>query len=118
MAKLSKLDRMGVSGSALSDEGLEDAKEAIQNVLEHLDTFEEKRAEAIENFQTAVSNHEEREWEDRDSALDEAQGALDEMSSALDEIEMQSEWVTLPDGRLEMLRKTIEEVREHLGVLI
>jgi hypothetical protein len=114
--KLSKLDRMGES--ALSDEGLEDAKDAVQEVLTALETFEEHRATAIGSFGEATSFHEERDWESRDSSLDEAQTAIEEMSGALDEIEGQSEWVSLPDGRLESLRKLIEEVREHLESLI
>jgi len=118
MAKLSKLDRMGVSESALSDEGLEDAKDAIQEVMSNLETFEDNRAQAIESFGEAVNYHEEHDWESRDSSLDEAQTAIEEMSGALDEIEGQSEWVSLPDGRLEALRKVIEEVREHLESLI
>jgi hypothetical protein len=116
--KLSKLDRMGVSESALSDEGLEDAKDAVQEVLTALETFEEHRAAAIEAFGEANGYHEERDWESRDSSLEEAQTAIEEMSSQLDEIEGQSEWVSLPDGRLETLRKLIEEVREHLENLI
>jgi hypothetical protein len=118
MAKLSKLDRMGVAESTLSDEGLEDAKDAVQGVLEHLENFEEQRTAAIDGFTEAQGYHEERDWESRDSSLDEAQTAVEEMSSALDEIEGQSEWVSLPDGRLEALRKVIEEVREHLENLI
>lgn len=118
MAKLSKLDRIGVCESALSEEGLEDAKDAIQTVFDNLDTFEEHRAGAIEAFGEAQNYHEERDWESRDSSLDEAQNAVEEMSSALDEIEGQSEWISLPDGRMETLRKTIGEVQEHLGSLI
>ena len=118
MAKLGKLDRMGVAESALSDEGLEDAKEAIQDVLQYLENFEEHREAAISGFTEAQSYHEERDWESRDNSLDEAQGAVEEMSSALDEIEGQSEWVSLPEGRMETLRKTIGEVQEHLGSLI
>lgn len=117
-SKLSKLDRIGVSESALSDEGLEDAKDVIQDVMQALETFEENRATAIESFGEAANYHEERDWESRDSSLDDAAEAIEEMSSQLDEIEMQSEWVSLPDGRLEALRKAIEDVREHLGVLI
>lgn len=116
--KLSKLDRMGVSESTLSDEGLEDAKEAVQGVLEYLEAFEEQRTAAIDGFTEAQGYHEERDWESRDSSLDEAQTAVEEMSSALDEIEGQSEWVTLPDGRLETLRKMVADVQEHLGHLI
>jgi hypothetical protein len=118
MAKLSKLDRMGVAESTLSDEGLEDAKDAIQGVLEHLENFEEQRTAAIDGFTEAQGYHEERDWESRDSSLDEAQTAVEEMSSALDEIESQSEWVTLPDGRLETLRKMVADVQEHLEALI
>jgi hypothetical protein len=118
MAKLSKLDRMGVAESTLSDEGLEDAKDAVQGVLEHLENFEEQRTAAIDGFTEAQGYHEERDWESRDSSLDEAQTAVEEMSSALDEIESQSEWVTLPDGRLETLRKMVADVQEHLEALI
>jgi hypothetical protein len=115
--KMNKLDRMAVAGEALADEGLEDAKEAIQDVLQHLETFEENREQAIGSFGEATSYHEERDWESRDSSLDEAENAITEMTSALDEIEMQSEWVSLPEGRLEKLRKTVTEVEEHLGFL-
>lgn len=116
--KPGKLDRMGIAESVLSDEGLEDAKEAIQGVLEHLENFEEQRTAAIDGFTEAQGYHEERDWESRDSSLDEAQTAVEEMSSALDEIESQSEWVSLPEGRLETLRKMVEEVQGHLGELI
>lgn len=116
--KLSKLDRIGVSESALSDEGLEDAKEVIEQIMEHLETFEEQRALAIECFQEASNYHEERDWGSRDNSLGDAQNAVEEMSGALDEIEMQSEWISLPGGRLETLRKVIAEVREHLERLI
>lgn len=116
--KPGKLDRMGICESALSDEGLEDAKEAVQNVVEHLESFEESRTAAIDGFTEAQSYHEERDWESRDSSLDEAQTAVEEMSSALDEIEGQSEWVTLPDGRMEALRKMVAEAQEHLGYLL
>ena len=118
MAKLGKLDRMGVSESTLSDEGLEDAKDVLQDVMQALETYEENRATAIEAFQEAAGYHEERDWEARDSSLEDANSAVEEMSSQLDEIEMQSEWISLPDGRLEKLRKDIEEVREHLGHLV
>ena len=118
MAKLNKLDRMGVSESALSDEGLEDVKDVIQDVMQALETFEENRASAIEQFGEAASYHEERDWESRDSSLEEANNAVEEMTSQLDEIEQQSEWISLPEGRLEMLRKTIEEVRGHLEELV
>ena len=116
--KPGKLDRMGIAESALSDEGLEDAKEAIQEVADKLDTFEEYRTAAIDAFTEAQGYHEEREWESRDSSLDEAQTAVEEMDAALNEIEGQSEWVTLPEGRMETLRKTISEVQDHLGNLI
>lgn len=116
--KLGKLDRMGVSESALSDEGLEDIKDAIQDVATTLETFEENRAQAIESFGEAQGHHEEREWEERDSALEEAQSAVDEMSGALDEIESQTDVIKLPDGRLETLRKTVKEVQGHLEALI
>jgi hypothetical protein len=115
--KMNKLDRMAVAGETLADEGLEDAKDAIQDVLQHLETFEENREQAIGSFGEATSFHEDRQWEDRDSALEEADNAITEMTSALDEIEMQSEWVSLPEGRLEKLRKTVTEVEEHLGFL-
>jgi hypothetical protein len=116
--KLGKLDRMTACEELLSDEGLEDAKEAVQGVLEHLESFEEQRTAAIDGFTEAQGYHDERDWESRDSSLDEAQTAVEEMSSALDEIEAQSEWVTLPEGRLEKLREMVEEAREHLGSLI
>jgi len=116
--KPNKLDRMGIAESALSDEGLEDAKEAIQDVQGHLENFEDQREAAINAFTEAAGYHEERDWESRDSSIDEAQTAVDEMNSALDEIEAQSEWVSLPEGRMETLRKTLTEVEEHLGFLL
>jgi hypothetical protein len=115
--KMGKADRMSVCESTLSDEGLEDAKEAVQDVLQHLETFEEQRTAAIDAFTEAQGYHDEREWDERNNALDEAQTALEEMTSALDEIEAQSEWVALPDGRLTTLRKMVADTEEHLGFL-
>src|SRR3954447_11700131 len=118
MAKLGKLDRMGVSGSTLGEESLEDVKDGVAEAMTALETFEEQRNAAVEAFTEAASHHEERDWESRDSALDEAQSAVEEMSVALEEIESQSEFVNLPDGRMETIRKMLEDVREHLGHLI
>jgi acyl-CoA reductase-like NAD-dependent aldehyde dehydrogenase len=118
MAKLGKLDRMGVSESTLGEESLEDVKDGVAEAMTALETFEEQRNAAVEAFTEAASHHEERDWESRDSALDEAQSAVEEMSVALEEIESQSEFVNLPDGRMETIRKMLEDVREHLGHLI
>lgn len=118
MAKMGKLDRMGVAESALSEEGLEDAKDVIQDVLTALESFEEQRETAIGAFTEAQSYHDEREWDSRNDSLEEAANAVEEMSAALDEIEGQSEWVTLPEDRMETLRKVISEVQEHLDALV
>ncbi len=119
MAKrLSKLDRMGVAGEALSDEGLEDTKDAISDVLGHLEEFEDSRAQAIQSFEEAANYHEDRDWDSRDSSLEEAADAVEAMSTALDEIEVHTDVLTLPEGRMETLRKQVEEVQGHLGELI
>jgi len=118
MAKLSKIDRMGVSESTLEEESLEDVRDGVAEAMNALEAFEEHRNAAAEAFTEAVSHHEERDWESRDASLDEAQTAIEEMSTALDEIETQSEFITLPDGRMETVRKLIEDVREHLENLI
>jgi acyl-CoA reductase-like NAD-dependent aldehyde dehydrogenase len=115
---LNKLDRMGLSESALGEETLEEVKDNLAEAMASLETFEEQREAAAESFAEAASYHEERDWESRDDSLNTAAEAVEEMSGALDEIEGQSEFVTLPDGRMETMRKMIEDVREHLGALI
>jgi DNA repair ATPase RecN len=111
--KMGKLDRMGVIESTISD--AEDLSETAQSAIE---TFDEQRDACNDAVAEAQGYHEERDWESRDSSLEEAMNALDEMSSALDEIESQSEYVTVPEERMEELRKMVGEVREHLEAIL
>jgi predicted nucleic acid-binding Zn-ribbon protein len=115
---LNKLDRMGLSESALGEETLEEVKDNVAEAMAALESFEEQREAASDSFGEAQGYHEERDWESRDSSLDEAAGAIDEMSSALDEIESHSDVVKLPDGQMETLRKMVSEIQEHLGHLL
>ena len=117
MAKMGKLDRMGVAESKLSEAGAEDIKEIVEEISNALETFEEQRAAAEEAFAEAVNYHDERDWESRDSSLEEAATAVEEMSEALETIDA-SAYVNVPEERLEEWRDTISEVREHLGLLI
>ena len=94
--KLNKLDRMGVSEAALTEESLEEVIDGVREGLTALETFEEQREACGEAMNEAASHHEERDWESRDSSLDEAMGAIEEMSSALDDIEVHTDVISLP----------------------
>jgi small-conductance mechanosensitive channel len=115
---LNKLDRMGLSESALGEETLEEVKDNLAEAMAALETFEEQREAAAESFAEAANYHEERDWESRDSSLDEASGAIDEMSEALDQIEIHTDVINLPDGQMEKMRKMVTEIQEHLGHLL
>ena len=118
MAKMSKLDRMSITEGALGEDSLEDIKEAVTDAMTTLEKFEDNRTSAAESFAEAQNYHEERDWESRDSSLEEADGALTEMSEALDEIETVFDVITLPEGRMETMRKMVSEAQDHLANLL
>src|SRR4051794_11088111 len=115
---LNKLDRMGLAESALGEETLEEVKDNLAEAMASLETFEEQRSAAAEAFAEAQGYHEERDWDSRNSSLEEADGAIAEMSDALDEIEIHTDVIKLHDGQLETMRKMVTEIQEHLGHLL
>lgn len=114
---MNKLDRMSVSESTLAEDTIDDIKGEVVEIVEHMEAFEEARTEAEGAFSEAASYHEDREWEDRDGALENANDYIGQMENALAEIEDQSIVNIMPE-RLDSLKKMVAEVRNHIDNLV
>lgn len=84
MAKTSKLDNMSFAENALGELDLNEIQESLANLASAAEEAEQARNDAESAFSEAVAAHEERDWETRDSSLEEAGGALERLREQLD----------------------------------
>jgi hypothetical protein len=116
--KMSKADRMSTSESLLADASIEDIRDVFQAIEVALTEFEDARSEAEEALAEALSYHEERDWESRNSSLEGAQERVEQMRDQINTLDEYTEWHQIPEDRMALMLDAVGQVESNLGFLM
>jgi rubrerythrin len=113
MAKMNKYATMDEALARLDDTTLADIRDKIGPLYDMAQEADEAREEALNSVGEAMSYHEERQWDDRNDALE---TAIERMNDFLDKYETLAAELSDLDG-IAPAASGLEELRKHLEAL-